>query len=363
MEKGAASASADAGERDSNEGPGAALVSAAPRQAPTNPRRRISGTQQLVAHIFQNVGGAFDANFARENRILVLDAEDAFEANVHIGLDDGLPKAGAVTIADGAEGFRGQIEFVGFKGKIEDAELIEVLWKEDCVFHVGVENSALLAKEVDDFDGIAALPEEVAEVAVCADFFADGLAKFQQRARVIDDKVGMHFEGEALDAVFTRIFCLFLPERNHFFFPLPVLHLGIFGRPAVCDPVRLGVLGGAARAARIANDDFDTENFREQNGVAECFDVLLSVLWIGMKRIAVAAQSGDANPAVFEFYLPCFGLSAVGDELVERAMTIIRVAAGADLHGFETQSADLIKHGVEREMFIDGVENADRNLA
>src|SRR6266851_3602559 len=341
MEKGAASASADAGERDSNEGPGAALVSAAPRQAPTNPRRRISGTQQLVAHIFQNVGGAFDANFARENRILVLDAEDAFEADIHIGLDNGLPKAGAVTIADGAEGFRGQIEFVGFKGKIEDAELIEVLWKEDCVFHVGVENSALLAKEVDDFDGIAALPEEVAEVAVCADFFADGLAKFQQRARVIDDKVGMHFEGEALDAVFTRI----------------------FGRPAVCDPVRLGVLGSAARAARKADDDFDTENFREKHGVTESVDVLLSVLWIGMKRVAVATQSGDANPAVFEFFLPCFGLSAVGDELVERAMTIIRVAAGADLHGFETQSADLIKHGVEREMFIDGVENADRNLA
>src|SRR6266849_4409021 len=124
MEKGAASVSADAGARDSNEGLGAALVSAAPRQAPTNLRRRISGTQQLVAHIFQKVGGAFDPDFARENRILVLDAEDAFEADVHIGLDDGLPKAGAVTIADGAEGFRGQIEFVGFKGKIEDAELI-----------------------------------------------------------------------------------------------------------------------------------------------------------------------------------------------------------------------------------------------
>src|SRR6266566_9410714 len=344
MEKGAASASADAGARDSNEGLGAAFVNAAPRQAPTNSRRRISGTQQLVAHIFQNVGGAF-------------------EAHVHIGLDDGLPKAGAVTIADRTEGFRGQIEFVGFKGKIEDAELIEVLGKEDRVLHVGVENGALLAKEVDDFDGIAALPEEVAEVAVCADFFADGFAKFQQRARVIDDKVGMHFEGEALDAVFTRVFCLLLPERDHFFFPLPVLHLGIFGRPAVCDPVRLGVLGGAARAARKANDDFYTENFREKHGVAESVDVLLSVLWIGMKRIAVAAQSGDANPAAFEFFLPCFGLSAVGDELVERAMTIIRVAAGADLHGFETQSADLIKHGVEREMFIDRVENADRNLA
>src|SRR6266700_8080650 len=78
MEKGAASASAAAGAGDSNGGLGAALVSAAPRQAPTNSRRRISGTQQLVAHIFQNVGGAFDADFACENRILILDAEDAY---------------------------------------------------------------------------------------------------------------------------------------------------------------------------------------------------------------------------------------------------------------------------------------------
>src|SRR2546428_13819143 len=109
MEKGAPSASADAGERDSNGGLGAALVSAAPRQAPTNSRRRIPGTQQLVAHIFQNVGGAFDPDFARENRILLLDAEDALEADVHIGLDDGLPQAGTATIADGAEGFPGQI--------------------------------------------------------------------------------------------------------------------------------------------------------------------------------------------------------------------------------------------------------------
>src|SRR5713101_7217146 len=143
MEKGAASASADAGARDSNEGLGAALVNAAPRQAPTNSRRRIPGTRQLVAHIFQNVGGAFDARFASLHWLLVLDAEDAFEADVHIGLDDGLPKAGAVAIADGAEGFRCQIEFVGFKGKIEDAEPVEILGKEDRVLHVGVENGPL----------------------------------------------------------------------------------------------------------------------------------------------------------------------------------------------------------------------------
>src|SRR5260370_4156233 len=113
MEKGAASASAAAGAGDSNEGLGAALVSAAPRQAPTNSRRRISGTQQLVAHIFQNVGGAFDADFACENRILVLDAEDAFEADVHIGLVAGLPKARSLTIPDPTHGFPSQITFLG----------------------------------------------------------------------------------------------------------------------------------------------------------------------------------------------------------------------------------------------------------
>src|SRR5579864_3779904 len=73
-----------------------AAPSAAPAQVPKNSRRRMSGSQQFVANVLQNVSGAFDADFSRKNRVLVFDAEDAFVADVHIRLHDGLPKAGAV---------------------------------------------------------------------------------------------------------------------------------------------------------------------------------------------------------------------------------------------------------------------------
>ena len=66
----------------------------------------------------------------------------------------------------------------------------------------------------------------------------------------------MHFEREALDPVLPGVFRLFLPIGNDSFFPLPVLHLRVFGRPAIGYPIRLGILRSAARAAGKADDDF-----------------------------------------------------------------------------------------------------------
>src|SRR5216684_9148849 len=114
----------------------------------------------------------------------------------------------------------------------------------------------------------------------------------------------MHFEREALDPMLARVFRGILPIRNDFFFPLPVLHLGIFGGPAVSDPVRLSVLGSAARAAGKTNDHFYIEDFGEEHGLAECINIFLRVLSIGMNGIAVATESGDANPAVLKLFLP-----------------------------------------------------------
>src|SRR5690349_19486809 len=109
-------------------------------------------------------------------------------------------------------------------------------------------DGALLAEEMDDFDGIAPLPEEMAKVVVGANFLADGFAELDQRARVINDKVGMHLEGQPLDTVIAGVFGSFLPVRNDFFLPLPVLHFGVFIRPAVGDPVWLRILQRAAWA-------------------------------------------------------------------------------------------------------------------
>src|SRR5467141_4510023 len=144
----------------------------------------------------------------------------------------------------------------------------------------------------------------------------------------------MHFEGEALDPVLPGVLRLFLPIGNDSFFPLPVLHLRIFGRPAIGYPIRLGILRSAARAAGKADDDFYVEDFSEEDGLAEGIDVFLGMLGIRMNGVAMTTESGDANSAVFEFFLPGFGFAAVGDEFIERTVTIVRIASCADLHSF-----------------------------
>src|ERR1700676_53935 len=85
----------------------AATVAPARAQAPKNCRRRILGSQQFVAHVFQNVSGSFDADFASQNGVFIFDTEDALVTNVHVRLDDRFPELRAVTVADGTESFRG----------------------------------------------------------------------------------------------------------------------------------------------------------------------------------------------------------------------------------------------------------------
>src|SRR5712692_9507111 len=335
------------------------------RRAPhprVNSRRRMLCPQQFVAYVFEDVSSSLDPDFARENGVLILDAEDAFVADVHVGHDDGLPNAGAVTIADGAKSFRSLVEVASFKSEIEDAILVDVLRKEDRVFHVGMEECALLAEKMDDLDGIAALPEEMAEIAVRANLLADSFAKFHQRARIVNHKIRSHFKGEPGDAVSTREGRRFLPIRNHLFFPLPVLHPSILGGPAIRDPVGLGIQRRSARAAGKANNNFHAEHLREEDGLAEGGNVFLGVPGFRVKRVAMATERGDANTAIFKFFLPSCGFAAVAQELVEGTMMIIGIATGANLHGFKTQRANFIEHGIEREMLVNRVENADRNL-
>src|SRR5713226_80883 len=320
-------------------------------------------TQKLFAHVFQNVNGALDSDFSRENGVFIFDAENAFEAHVHVGLDDGLPKAGAVPIADSSKSLRGQIKFVGSEGKIQNSVFIDVLGKENGVLHVRVENRALFSKKVDDFDRIAALPEEVAQIAVRANLLAGGFAELHEGARIIDDEVWVHLEGEALDAVLTGEFRGILPVRHDSFFPLPVLHLAVFGRPAIGNPIRLGILGSAARTAGEAHDHFYIQDFGEKDSLAKRIDVFLGMLGIGMDGVAMATESGNANPAVFKLFQPGFCFTAVGDEVVERTMRIVRIASRANLHGLKTEGGDFVQHGVERQMFVDRIEHADGNLA
>src|SRR5260370_32554853 len=94
------------------------------------------------------------------------------------------------------------------------------------------------------------------QVAVRTDLLAGSFAELHEGARVIDDEVRVHLKGEALDAVLAGEIRGILPIRNDFFIPLPVLHLGVFRRPAIGNPIRLGVLGGAAPTTGKNDDDF-----------------------------------------------------------------------------------------------------------
>src|SRR5439155_518034 len=55
-------------------------------------------------------------------------------------------------------------------------------------------------------------------------------------------------------------------------------------------------------------------------------------------------------------------LSAIVYQVVEGTMTIVWIAPGADLHGFQAEGGDFIQHGVEGEMVVNGIEHADRDF-
>src|SRR6267378_3238977 len=183
------------------DGPAAAPAKAAAAQALTNSRLRMLFTQKLLTDVLQNVCGALDADLSGQNRIFIFDAQNAFKTDVHVSLDDGLPEAGAVAVPDSAESFRGGVEILFLESEVQDAILIDVFGIEGGVFHVRVKEGTLPPEEVNNFDGIAALPEKMTQIAVCADLFADGFPELHQRSRIVDNKIRVHFERQAFDAV------------------------------------------------------------------------------------------------------------------------------------------------------------------
>src|SRR5277367_1960130 len=69
-----------------------------------NSRRSISGTEDFVTNVFEYVGGALHANRSGQDWIFILDAQNAFVADVHVRLNNGFPGGGSVSVADSSEG-------------------------------------------------------------------------------------------------------------------------------------------------------------------------------------------------------------------------------------------------------------------
>src|SRR5260370_8629939 len=64
-------------------------------------RRSVLLTQKFAANVFQKVGGALHAYLARQNQVFILDAQDAFVPDIHIGLHDRFPQRATMPLPNG----------------------------------------------------------------------------------------------------------------------------------------------------------------------------------------------------------------------------------------------------------------------
>lgn len=122
-------------------------------------------------------------------------------------------------------------------------------------------------------------------------------------------------------------------------------------------------LSASRRAAGKSDNHFHTKTLGQQNGFAKALGVAGGMFCVRVNGIAVATERGYLNSAILKFFLPGLGLGGVSKEFVDRTMMGSGIAAGSNLHRFESECAYLIQHFVQRKLFVDGVEDADGNFA
>src|SRR5690242_16368849 len=322
-----------------------------------------AGIQQFFAHVPKDVHRPLHTNLARQDGVLILNAEYAVVAHLHVGAHHILPQVGAMPVAHSAEDGGRAGYFLRLKGKIKHAVLLDVLFEQHRVFHVSVVNGSLFAQEADHLHRVTFLPEEVAEVAVGADFLTHRFPQPHESLGIVDAETGVHLESQFVHAMLAGKFGGFLPVGNDLFFPLPVENLGVLGRPAVSRPVGHGVRGAAAGASGKSHDYRDLQALSQQHRVAEYLRVAGSDFCVRMDRIAVAAERRYADVSVLELLFPGARLGWISQQLLHRTMAVARVTAGANLYRLQLQGADLLQHLVEAQIVVNRIENANQQLA
>src|SRR5579859_2157688 len=97
---------------------------------------------------------------------------------------------------------------------------------------------ARFAQKMDDFNRVASLPEQVAQITIGADFFACGVAKLYERSGIVNHKIWMHLERIFFVAMLAGELGRLFPVRNYPFVPLPFENLSEIRRPAIGGPIR-----------------------------------------------------------------------------------------------------------------------------
>src|ERR1700733_8655694 len=141
-----------------------------------------------------------------------------------------------MAVANGTEKFR--CLMIVFLPEIQDPKPVHVMREKRRIFHVRVINCALLAEETNHLYRIALLPEEMAQITVGPYLLTNGLAQAQQGTRVVDHKIRVHLERDAMDSMLAGKLRRLLPIRNNPLRPLPLERLAMLRRPVIHYPVR-----------------------------------------------------------------------------------------------------------------------------
>ena len=86
---------------------------------------------------------------------------------------------------------------------------------------------------------------------------------------------------------------------------------------------------------------------------------------IGINDVRTAGGKLFRNPALAATYKRVLAEAGAGgkasgrDQIIERAMFVVGIAAGTNFHGFEAERGNFFEHGVEREVVVNRVEHAD----
>ena len=150
-----------------------------------------------------------------------------------------------------------------------------------------MEETLLFARHPNDGYRVAPLPEQVAQVAIGADLRPHRLTQPEKRQRIVNHEVRVHLERKPVNSMLAGELRRFLPIRNEPLLPLPILHFGVFGWPAVRDPVGLRIGRSTARASGKTDNDLHSELLGQQDRTLKGRDITIGNGLIRMYRIAM----------------------------------------------------------------------------
>src|ERR1700753_486676 len=263
-------------------------------------------------------------------------------------------------VADRAKELRGLV--IILLSEIQDSKAVYIVGKECRVFHVRMIDRALLTEKTNHLHRIALLPEKMAQIAIGSDLLPCRLAQTQQRARIVDHKVRMHLERNAMNTVLAGKLRRLLPVRDDTLLPLPLKSSPMLRRPIVNNPIRNRV---GFRSARTTGETYHRRNLQhacQLNGLAKLLLGLLCFGGVRIQRVVMATQGHDRNPAVIKLLLPGLRLRGVRDQLGAGAMRRSVGSSRAHLHGFNPQADKPVQHLVERKLVKRRIEYTDGQL-